>query len=166
MEIAVDPGGLDALARSLQADTRPAVITGAMRRFADAFVLAARAFSPFRSGRLERSISAEVSSDGVLIRAAEPYAVYVLAGVRPGYMAGLVGHTVAFTARDGTRVVRKVSRTGEYNGRRHWYHPGTPANDFFRRAWEDPVTQSYRAELAAQGVTLTIAFLYETRYAG
>lgn len=152
---------LDDLARSDQGS--PArTIDLALRRFADAFFQAAQYFSPFRTGALERSITATVTPEGVLIEATAPYAAYVLGGVRPGYMTGLIGHTVSFTAKDGTRVVRRVTRVGEWDGRRHWYSPGQPANDFFRRAWEDRVTQSYRDELAALGVTLTVAFLYET----
>jgi len=152
---------LDDLARALDSPAREDPATAAIARFAEAFVQAAQYFSPFRTGRLERGISARVAPDGVLIEAAAPYAVYVLGGVRPGYMTGLIGHTVSFVARDGARVVRRVTRVGEWGGRRHWYSPGQPADDFFRKAWEDRVVQGYRAELAAAGVTLTIAFLYD-----
>lgn len=132
-----------------------------MQRFASAFVQAAQYYSPFRTGALEQSIAAEVTSDGILIQAAAPYAIYVLGGVKAGYMTGLIGHTVSFTAKDGARVVRRVTRVGEWNGRRHWYSPGQPANDFLRKAWEDRVVQGYRDELAAIGVVLTAAFLYD-----
>ncbi|HEV7216311.1 MAG TPA: hypothetical protein VGP33_14435 [Chloroflexota bacterium] len=134
----------------------------ALQRFAAAFVQAAQVFSPFRTGQLEQSISADITADGILIQATAPYAAYVLGGVRAGYMTGLIGHVVSFTARDGSRVTRRVTRVGEWNGRRHWYSPGQTPNDFFRRAWEDRVVQSYRDDLAALGVTLGVAFLYET----
>jgi hypothetical protein len=107
-----------------------------------------------------------MQSDGVLIEAPTPYSVYVLGGVRPGYMQSLVGHTVSFIAKDGTRVVRRVTRVGEWDGRRHWYHPGTPARDFFRQAWESEPVRAFVERLAQSGVTLAAAFLYDVRYGG
>lgn len=155
---------LDDLARALAGGGLDA--EEALRRFAEAFVQAAQRFAPFRHGELEQSIRATIANGTLLIEATSAHAIYVLTGVSPQYMTWLQGKVVSFIGRDGARVTRRVTFVGSKNGVRHWWNPGIPAKDFLRQAWEDRVVQSYVDELAAQGVRLSIAFLYQPKYTG
>lgn len=157
--------GLEQIATMLERG-QPSKLQETLERFVEAFVQAARRFAPFRHGALERSIRATVADGSVLFEAPEPYALYVLTGVSPQYMTWLLGKVVSFVGKDGRRVTRRVTFVGSKNGVRHWWNPGIPARDFLRQAWEDRVVQSYVDELAAQGVHLGVAFLYQPKYTG
>lgn len=165
MQVSVQTGDLDGLLDALAGQQR-ILMERLLNDFAIAFVAEAKVAAPERNGRLRQSVHAVRMPDGFLIQATAPYALYVLTGVRPQYMRWLVGRTVAFTARDGTRVVRRVTRVGEWDGRRHWYHPGTPARDFFREAWESGAVRTAVEQLARVGIALDAAFLYEPGYRG
>ncbi|MGN6812556.1 MAG: hypothetical protein ACTHMP_16960 [Thermomicrobiales bacterium] len=165
MDVRIQRGDLGGIPAYL-AQEQQRLVAQMVAGFAEVFVRQAREFAPSRSGHLRDTIAETMQPDGVLIEATAPYALYVLTGVRPHYMDYLVGRTVAFTARDGTRVVRRVTRVGEWDGRRHWWHPGTPARDFFRQAWESGPVHEVVDALAQAGVSVTAAFLYGTNYAG
>lgn len=154
--------GIDALADAARAsdqqqttgdDDDTAALRQELRR---RYLSAMRAASPVRSGRFVGGLDIRETPDGFMAEAEAPYSIYVLLGVRAQPMNWVLNRTIAFTARDGTPVVRKVTRVGEG----HWYHPGTPPRDVFRIAWEDAGVQQIIAALAEAGVTARIAYLY------
>lgn len=156
----VDVRGLGRLADAAR-ERAAAPPTPAAQRLADAYRAALTQTVPQRSGDLLRSIALTHRPDGFVLAAGAPYAVFVLHGVREQYMTWLVGHTVSFVAKDGERVTRRVTFVGlGSDGKRHWYHPGTKPDDFFRAAWEHPAVERVVAELRARGVRVGIAFLY------
>lgn len=169
----IDVGGLDTLTVASTALARwdsPIMTSGdtrtdLLRELAARFVTAAQEYIPVRSGRLLTSLSYRITDDGITFQAGESYAVYVLAGVRPQYMTFLLGKTVRFPGKDGI-AIRKVTRVGMYDGRRHWYNPGVPSRDFYRLAWESTSVQELARALESFGMPCAIAYLYDIAYRG
>lgn len=134
-----------------------------LRRFIAVYLDVLREIVPMRSGRFRDSLRATYMADGAFVEAAVPYALYIVLGVRPQWMTWLVGHTVSFIAKDGARIVRRVTRVGTWGGRRHWWHPGTEPNDVFRKALEDGRVQRVLAELADAGMPVQVSYTYAAR---
>ena len=161
MEIAVDLGGLDELARSLQyADAAPQAALGPFLR---AYTDALDRIIPVRSGRMRRSVRVSATGDQALVEIDTPYALYVILGVRPQFMTWLQGKSVSFVARDGARVIRRAARVGVWGGRRHFWHPGTAPNDLFRKALDDPKVAALLKAMAEAGQPLSVAYTYPVR---
>ena len=138
---------------------RPAgdAATQALLLFSRVYTEALQRVIPVRSGQLRDSVRVTISGNEAMIELTAPYALYVVQGVRAQWMRWLVGHTVAFTAQDGSRVVRRVTRVGEWGGRRHWWTPGMPANSVFQKALADPHVSALLTTFAANGVPLQVA---------
>lgn len=160
MEVRVDTGDLEGL---LSRAERVASPDASLRRFIALYLDVLRELVPVRSGSLRDSLRATYTADGALVEAAVPYAIYVVLGVRPQWMTWLVGHTVSFVAKDGARVVRRVTRVGTWGGRRHWWHPGTEPNDVFRKALDDGRVVRMLDELAAAGLPVQVSYTYPAR---
>jgi hypothetical protein len=158
--------GIDQLLAEAQAiANQPDPLEALLAELARVFVQEARRYCPVDQGTLRDSITARVEGGNLLIQANPPYAVYVLQGLSAKPMVWLLGKTVSFIAKDGTRVTRRVTFVGERNGVRHWYRPTIPAQDFFRQAWESgPVTQIVDA-LRDAGMPIQVAFLYSSEAA-
>lgn len=146
---------LDDLTRSLSDATDP---EAAIRPFVAIYSEALQRALPRRSGALRASMRVQIGKGEALIQVTAPYALYLLLGVRAGYMTGLIGHTISFIASDGEKVTRKVTRVGEWGGRKHWWRPATPENNYFQRALEDPRVAKALAELDAQGMPVQVAY--------
>ena len=161
MRVSVD--GIDRLRGAAREQASMLDTTPLLADLGTALEVAVRAAAPVRTGRLRDSIRVETTPEGLVLQAdpsIAPYAIHVLVGTDPGWMAGLLGKTVAFEGRDGTQVIRRVTRVGFWDGRRHWWHPGTPPRDFIREGWESAPVQDRVAALRDAGVTVAVAYGY------
>ena len=152
---------LDGLARAVGGDgldDREALL-----RFVAAYTDALEEAIPVRSGTLKRSIRVQMNAEGALIETGAPYSLFVLQGVQAGYMTGLIGHTVSFIAKGGQRVTRRVTRVGDWGGRKHWWRPATPPNDYFLAALEAPKVASLLRQYADAGMPIQVAFTIPAR---
>lgn len=146
---------LDDLAHSLSDATDP---DAAMRPFVALYSEALQRALPRRSGALRASMRVQIGKGEALIQVTAPYALYLLLGVRAGYMTGLIGHTISFIASDGERVTRRLVKVGVWGGKSHWWRPATPPNDYFQTALDDPRIVKALAELDAQGMPVQVAY--------
>jgi len=164
-----DVRGLENLARLAEEASRAASPDPLRDELADAYLAALKRYVPVSTahlgnhrvpGELLHSLQLQRTAGGFLASAAAPYAAWVVKGVKAGYMTSLLGKTVSFYAKDGERVTRRVTFVGMgSDGKRHWYHPGTPARNFFREAWEDAAVQVVVRIAEARGLHIGIAFL-------
>lgn len=162
MEIAVT--GLDDLDR-LADRLRPgsADQDAALAHFLTVYREALDRVIPVRTGTMRSRVRVTAGGGEALVEIDTNYAIYVVLGVQAQWMTWLVGHTVAFTAKSGERVVRRVARVGMWGGRSHWWHPGVAPNDVFRRALDDPRVAVALDELAEGGSPVSVAYTYAGR---
>jgi len=81
--------------------------------------------APWKTGKLARSIVAEVEDGEAKIKALAPHAVYVIEGTAPHEIRPVNASCLAFKAAGGDMVFTKLVR-----------HPGTKPNPFLERAVE------------------------------
>jgi hypothetical protein len=145
---------LDDLSRSLAGgmDAKEA-----LWRFVSAYTDALEEAIPVRSGNLKRSIRVQMNAEGALIETGAPYSLFVIQGVQAGYMTGLIGHTISFIAKDGEKITRKVTRVGDWGGRKHWWRPATPPNNYFLTALDAPKVTFLLQQYADAGMPIQVA---------